>query len=155
MELGYGSGSGYGSYGAGYGYGSSGSGAGSGSGYGAADGDSEYLTHARFKARRALDLPNAEMRRVVIERIGPESFFTELDASVVHADMDGHGHPRRLLRVPLADAEAGYLQAVQVVCPTTGRVYHLGVQPGVRDCQEAVASLFGLLSHEYAPVRET
>ena len=82
-------------------------------------------------------------------------FFRELHATVIHEDSDGCGNPRRLLRVPVADAETGYLQAVQVVCPTTGRVYHLGVKPTVSTCQEAVASTFGLRGDEYAPIRET
>ena len=163
---GYGTGSGYGTgtgsgYGTGTGYGSgSGYGTGDGYGYGVGDGygtgvGDEYFKTVTFSARRALDLPNAELRRAVIEHIGPDRFFAELEAQIVHADIDGCGNPRRLLRVPMPDAAAGYLQAVQVICPTTGRVYHLGVESSVRTCQEAVASTFGLRAEDYSPIRET
>ncbi len=100
-------------------------------------------------------LPNAELRRAAIEHIGPDRLFLDLQATVVHTDTDGVGNPRRLLRIPMDDAAAGYLQAVEVTCPTTGRVYHLGVQPDVATCQEAVASTFGLSGSAYQPVRET
>ena len=73
----------------------------------------------------------------------------------MHTDTDGCGNPRRLLRVDLADMAAGYLQAVEVVCPTTLRQYVLGVGPTVTTCQAAVASTFGLTATQYQPVRET
>ena len=147
MAVGYGTG-----YGDGYGYGS-----GSGSGDGSGDGDelAQYMGLVEFPAVLALTLPNAELRRAAIERIGPDRLFAELRPTVVHEDTDGVGNPRRLLRIPMPDAAAGYLQAVEVTCPTTGRVYHLGVPPTVSTCQAAVAATFGLSASEYQPVRET
>ena len=130
-----------------------GDGYGYGSGYGSGSGD-EYLVFP-WVAKQVLQWPNAEQRRVLIQRMGPDRFFGELTAAVVHEDTDGAGNRRRLLRVSVKDTEAGYLQAVEVVCPTTGRVYHLGVEPGVSTCQDAVASTFGLRAEEYAPARET
>lgn len=126
-----------------------------GYGFGDGDGFSAYLALVSFPAAHALTFPNAELRRMAIESMGPDRFFTELKASVVHADIDGCGNPRRLLRVALDDAEAGYLQAVEVVCPTTGRVYHLGVQPDVVTCQAAVASTFGMTAAAYQLIRES
>ena len=95
------------------------------------------------------------MKRIAIEVLGPDQFFSELDSIVVHHDIDGMGNPRRLLRFPLQEAAAGYLQAVHVICPTTGREYYLGVPPQIQTCQEAVASTFRLSAQEYHPNRET
>ena len=146
-----GSGSGYGSGdGSGYGYGD-----GSGSGYG----DDEILlalhNTGQLRARLLLTLPNAEVRREWLQKLGPNALATELAATVQHSDLDGHGNPRSLLRLTLQDARLGYVQVVKVVCPTTGRVYHLGVPPTVLTCQDAVASTFALSGREYHPVRET
>ena len=91
----------------------------------------------------------------MIEAMGADNFFRQLDAQVIHSDIDGCGNTRQLLRIPLSDTEVGYVQAVKVVCPATGRVYHLGVPPTVKTCQEAVASTFGIKQDEYHPERET
>jgi len=115
----------------------------------------EYLMAAPLTPERALSLPNAELRRIAIECMGPDIFFAGLKSTVIHTDTDGVGNRRRLLRVPLEDAERGYVQAVEVTCPTTGRIYHLGVEPDMITCQDAVASTFGLKGSEYQPIRET
>ena len=160
---GYGNGYGYGygdGDGSGYGYGSGyGSGYGDGSGYGYGTGDLEtfaaFVALSPVSARQALSLENAEMRRVAIEALGPDRFFSEARAKIIHEDIDGIGNRRRLLRVRVSGARRGYLQAVEVTCPTTGHIYHLGVPQNVRACQEAVASTFGLKADEYRPVRES
>ena len=151
--IGYGSGYGYGD-GNSYGYGS-GSGYGYGYGYGSIKTFTAFVRLAPLTAAQALSLDNAELRRVAIEALGPDRFFSELEPAVVHEDIDGIGNRRRLLRVRVPGAVKGYLQAVEVTCPTTGHVYHLGVQQNVRTCQEAVASTFGLKADEYRPVRES
>ena len=158
-------------YGDGYGYGS-GDGYGDGAGYGSGDGDgygdgmeqdqpflrtycSLAAASGTLTAAHALREENAELKRIMIEYLGPDRFFRDSNAVVVHQDIDGIGNQRRLLRIPLVEAEAGYLQAVHVVCPTTGHNYYLGVQPDVKTCQEAVASTFGLKASEYQLVRES
>lgn len=163
---GYGSGSGYGDgygsgYGDGYGYGT-GDGYGYGIGYGIERNETQlrsFLEQAipggGFTARMALDIHNAELKRIAIETLGPERFFLDLQSQIIHQDSDGVGNQRRLLRIPLSETEAGWVQAVHVICPTTGREYYLGVPPSVTTCQEAVASTFGLQAQEYQPVRET
>lgn len=109
-----------------------------------------------YGAIHALREENAELRRVMIECLGPDRFFTSAPgAQVIHADTAGNGDRRRLIRVPLAGTEAGYVQAVQVICPTTRREYHLLVAPNIQTCQDAVASTFGLRGDAYAPVRES
>lgn len=115
----------------------------------------QYVALAPLTPQQVLSLQNVELRRIAIEVKGPDWLFSAAAAQVVHEDVDGHGHPRQLLRLEMNGTIAGYLQAVKVVCPTTGRVYHLGVPPTVRTCQEAVASTFGLKPEEYRPVRES
>lgn len=108
-----------------------------------------------YTALDALREPNAEIRRIALEALGPDRLAVELDAKVAHADTDGCGNPRQLLRLTVPGTRRGYVQVVRVVCPTTGRVYHLGVPTTVTTCQEAVASTFGVTADDYAPVRET
>jgi hypothetical protein len=98
---------------------------------------------------------NTEIRREMIEAMGVDNFFRQLDTEIIHTDIDGYGNLRRLLRFPLSDTNAGYLQSVKVVCPTTHREYYLGVPPEVRTCQEAVASTFGMKPEQYKPERES
>ena len=152
---GYGDGYGYGDgdgYGYGYGYGS-----GDGSGDGSGEKPKEFLNLVanKLNAQWVLAEQNAELRRILIECMGADRFFSQLNATQVHSDIDRCGNPRALLRFKLNDAEVGYIQAVRVVCPTTGRVYHLGVPPTVKTCQEAVASTFKMNFKEYAPERES
>ncbi len=165
---GYGSGYGYGNddgYGSGDGYGTgTGYGYGYGTGYGNGDGDgtdtglySRFLESNRdwLDVQFVLQMPNAEKRRAWIEALGAEAFFKQLNSIIVYSDIDGCGNQRQLLRVPLEDTEARFVQAVKVVCPTTKRVYYLGVPPDVKTCQEAVASTFGLKPEQYRPDRES
>ncbi len=98
---------------------------------------------------------NAEIRRELIEAMGSDNFFKQYKAKIIHSDIDGCGNTRELLRVPSKDTEVGYFQAVKVVCPTTKRVYYLGVPPTVTNCQDAVASTFGMKGSQYNPNRES
>jgi len=112
---------------------------------------------------RAVPLPatlimaetNAELKQILIEAKGIDQLFAELNPAIVHQDIDGYGHPRRLLAIKIPEARNGELRAVQVVCPTTGRTYILGVPSTVNTCQQAVASTFGMAPHQYAPDRES
>ena len=56
-------------------------------------------------AGRILDEPNAEVRRVMIERHGQEKFLRAAGAQVVDEDTDGLGFPRRLHRVQIPGDE--------------------------------------------------
>ena len=163
-HIGSGSG-GYGDFGSrGSGFGSRGYGSG-GDGYDGYDGygygvacESYYdvaISAGVLQARHVLAEPNQELRRHLIQLLGPDKFFRGLEAVVVHADIDGCGNPRRLIRVPLRDAAKGYLQAVHVIDPTSGADYYLGVPPDVSTCQEAVANTFGLSAEDYQPERES
>jgi len=106
-----------------------------------------------LKSGDALAEGNAEVRRVMIERIGFERFLQESNARVLHEDTDPGG-PRQLLQVDLDSDEP--LLCVSVRCPSTGRHYLIRVPPTMRTCHQAVAWTAGFDNpDDYAPVVET
>ena len=97
--------------------------------------------------------PNAEVRRVMIERMGFERFLKEANAIVLDRDRDAGG-PRQLLRVELAGDEP--LVCVSVLCPSTGRHYLIRVPPTMVTCHQAVAWTAGFdNAADYRPEAET
>lgn len=80
--------------------------------------------------------PNAELRRVLLERYGLERFMLDAGAEVLDEDRDPGG-ARRLLRVTLEGDEN--LVCVMVHCPSTGGRYLLRVPPTIKTCHQAVA----------------
>lgn len=96
---------------------------------------------------------NAEVRRVMIERVGFEQFLREVNAEVLDTDRDRSGE-RKLLRVPLTNDEP--VVVVSLLCPSTGRQYLVRVPPQMRTCHQAVAWSAGFDNpDDYAPVAET
>ncbi len=97
--------------------------------------------------------PNAEVRRVLLERVGFEWFVLRAGAEVLDTDHDAGGE-RRLLRISLAGDED--LVCVAVFCPSTGRQYVLRVPPHMRTCRQAVAWTAGFDNADlYQPLAET
>lgn len=106
-----------------------------------------------LSARQALAEENAELRRVMLERMGPERFIAEARPRQLDADRDVGGE-RRLLRVNIPDDEP--LLVLQVRDPSTGRQYLLRVPPDVSTCRQAAAWIAGFDDpDEYRPVMET
>ncbi len=104
-------------------------------------------------AAEVLREPNAERRRVLLERIGYEAFLQEAGADVVDRDRDPGGE-RRLLRVRLPGDED--LVCVAVICPSTGRQYILRVPPRMKSCRQAAAWIAGFDDPgQYRPIMET
>jgi hypothetical protein len=100
-----------------------------------------------------LEEPNAEVRRVMLERVGFDWFFERANAEVLDRDRDAGGD-RRLLRVALAGDEP--LVCLSVSCPSTGRQYALRVPPGMATCRQAAAWTAGFDNpDDYRPVVET
>jgi hypothetical protein len=96
---------------------------------------------------------NAELRRVMIERVGFEKFLREVKAEVLDNDTD-RGGERKLLRVALADDEP--MVIVSVRCPSTARQYLIRVPPATKTCRQAVAWTAGFDNpDDYAPLQET
>ena len=106
-----------------------------------------------IEAQQILAESNAEVRRVMIERVGFERFLKDVNAEVLHRDKDPGG-PRELLRVKLTGDED--LVCVSVRCPSTGRHYLIRVPPTMRTCRQAVAWTAGFDNpDEYRPELET
>jgi hypothetical protein len=114
--------------------------------------------------REVLREPNAEVRRVMIQRLGADRLLARAmeegraRAGVLHEETDQLGQRRRLLRLALHDDEP--LVMIEVTNSTaepdgTWKHYLLRVPPTMRTCQEAVAWTFGLSGDEYAPGIET
>jgi len=104
-------------------------------------------------AAEVLQEQNAELRRVMLERMGNERFLAEAGATVLDTDRDAGGE-RRLLRVAIPGDED--LVCVSVCCPSTGRRYLLRAPPHVRTCREAVAWGAGFEDpDQYRPLVET
>ena len=102
---------------------------------------------------RILSEPNAEVRRVMIERLGNERFLSIAGATAIHEDRRG-----KLFRIDLPGDEPMVL--VQVVNSTPepdghSKLYTLRVPADIRRASEAIAWTFGLEEKDYAPAQET
>lgn len=97
--------------------------------------------------------PNAELRRVLLERMGYATFLSQANAQIIDED-DDPGGERRLLRVAMQGDED--LVCLAVYCPSTGRQYMLRVPPSMRTCHQAAAWIAGFDNpDEYQPLAET
>lgn len=104
-------------------------------------------------APEVLGTVNAELRRVMLERMGYEAFMLGADAQELDRDTDPGGE-RRLLRVPLVGDED--IVCISVFCPSTGRQYLIRVPPLVRTCRSAAAWIAGFNNaDDYRPIAET
>jgi hypothetical protein len=100
-----------------------------------------------------LEEPNAERRRVLLERMGYEAFLKQTKAEVLDQDVDAGGI-RRLFRVPMPNDED--LVCVSVICPSTARQYILRVPPTMTTCRQAIAWTAGFDDPEhYKPFYES
>jgi hypothetical protein len=103
--------------------------------------------------REVLGEPNAEVRRVMMERYGPARLL--LDGGAVERGRDACGV---LYHLPLQGDEDLVMVKVRNSTPEpdgSTRDYYLRVPPSMRTAREAVAWTFGLTPNEYRPVRET
>ncbi|MGV3771790.1 MAG: DUF6745 domain-containing protein [Verrucomicrobiales bacterium] len=104
-------------------------------------------------AAEVLGEKNAELRRVLIERMGYLRFAREAKAQIVDTDQDAGG-ARQLLRIQLEEDEP--LVGLVCYCPSTARQYFLRVPPGMQSCRQAAAWMAGYDDPaSYAPLVET
>ncbi len=112
----------------------------------------ESLTPEQILGQR-----NAELRRVILERVGLDEVLRRARAEILDSDTDAGG-ARRLVLVWLP-ARWGRAQPrcyLRCRCPSTGREYLLRVPTETRTCREAAAWLAGFDDPEaYRPVHET
>ncbi len=82
---------------------------------------------------RVLKINNAQVRAMLIDKIGIKRLCQELKAKTIDACVDKSGNPMRLLELPLkADDGNGHsdgsrLRVLDVICPSTNNHYFLGV----------------------------
>ena len=91
-------------------------------------------------ARETLAETNAEVRRVMMERMGYLKFAQEAQARLLDEDRD-RGGTRQLLRIELQADEP--LVGLACFCPSTGRQYFLRVPPKMNTCHQAAAWMAG------------
>lgn len=104
-------------------------------------------------AAEILQEKNAELRRVMIERMGPLEFAKQANAKVLDQDSDPGGR-RQLLLIPLLEDEP--LVGLNCRCPSTGREYLLRVPPKTKTCHQAAAWIAGFDNpNDYHPDQET
>jgi hypothetical protein len=99
---------------------------------------------------------NAELRRIMQEVIGSERFAHLLGLQKLDEDYDLQGNLQTLYKTAEIDSIAkDYLYFARVACPSTGRIYFLGVPPGLNNIWDAVAWTFGKTKETYKPIIET
>lgn len=104
-------------------------------------------------AQEALAESNAELRRVMIERMGYLNFANDAEAKVIDSDSDAGGQ-RQLLKIDLQEDEP--LVGLSCCCPSTGRQYFLRVPPATKTCHQAAAWMAGFDDPAlYQPTVET
>lgn len=136
------------------------------------------ITSGNFTAKEALDQPNAEVRRVMIDRYNRGDsgrWARDVGAVEIHADTDWMGRPRRLTRIEVPGDEDYVVVSVTNSSPEpdgTFKVYshrlhpnavphpdrgarHADGKPQKLTCQNAIASTYGYYGHEYKPAVES
>ena len=113
--------------------------------------------HAFFEPEKItieeiLGAANAEVRRMMLQRMGVDRFISETEQWVVDQDSDPGGK-RLLIRFNRFARTVTYLMCS---CPSTARVYLMQVPDSVQTCHAAAAWLAGFDNpDDYRPVIET
>ncbi|MEH2051902.1 DUF6745 domain-containing protein [Nostoc sp.] len=87
-----------------------------------------------------LNIENVELRRVLIERLGYETFLQQVGGLIRDRDRDVGGE-RQLVYIPFEDDEP--LMVLKVTCPSTGHIHILRVPPHTQSCHQAAAWIAG------------
>lgn len=112
-----------------------------------------YFEFVQVNPLTLLGEANAEVRRLVFEKIGSKTFFAGAPHQVLDQDRDPGG-VRRLLSFQLsANRNVLFLHCF---CPSTGREYLLGLPPTINTCHQGAAWLAGFDNpDDYQPAQET
>lgn len=99
---------------------------------------------------------NAEVRRVMIERLGPEELMRKGNAKILDTDTDPGG-VRELVEFPATNrSRTDPRRFLHCHCPSTGREYLLGVPVTIQTCHAGAAWLAGFENpNDYCPELET
>ena len=98
--------------------------------------------------------PNAEVRRVMMERFGPDRLLREANASLI----DDEREFGKLWRLPVeGDEDLVMVEVVNSTAEPDGsfKDYWIRVPPSVGSAREAVAWTFDVPADEYAPAVQT
>lgn len=107
----------------------------------------KVLNNKEVSPEEVIGLPNAEVRRAVVELIGYEKIVATAEI-LDESETDG-----TLMRIPLQDDEDIVL--VHVKDPSTTREYFLRVPPTMNTAKQARAWTFGFEPADFNPVKET
>ncbi len=100
-----------------------------------------------------LNTDNVELRRVLMERLGYETFVQQVGGLVRDRDRDAGGE-RQLICIAFDDDEP--LMVLKVICPSTGHLHILRVPPYMRSCHQAAAWIAGFANpDDYHPAIES
>lgn len=114
------------------------------------------LRPQELTAQDALWEVDAEVRRVMIERMGMERFLSEANATCIHRHKRGDLFSVRMPPGRLRSEADKVIRIVRVTDPSTGRIYFLRVPPSIKRADDAVAWTFGFKSRkQYQPIVET
>lgn len=105
------------------------------------------LNNKSVDPKEIIGLPNAEIRRAVIEIVGYEK-LTENAVITDESDVDG-----TLMVIKLPEDEN--LNLLHVKDPSTAREYFLRVPPKIKTAKEARAWTFGFETEDFNPIKET
>jgi hypothetical protein len=116
--------------------------------------DEQIVFHPEeLKSRQILETRNAELRRVMLERMGFSRFLEEAKAEILDRDRDPGGE-RTLVKVAMEGDED--LVCLCVQCPSTARRYVIRVPPATTTCRQGAAWMAGFDDpNAYEPVTET
>lgn len=92
--------------------------------------------------------PNAQVKSVMLERYGMETFMKNANAKQIDASDFG-----KLITADIGETDP--LVMVQVTCPSTDHDYLLRVPPHMKRAREAVAWTFDMEENEYNPSIQT
>lgn len=96
---------------------------------------------------------NAEVRRVMVERMGYERYILESGAQMIHSDTSGALYRKE----QPGDEDLVVVHVVNATVESDGsfKRYMIRVPPNMERARQAVAWTFGLREAEYAPFIET
>lgn len=128
------------------------------------NGFKRYFWHGHKVTQKLIETPekitrkeivgekNAETRRAMMEKMGPELFANAIGTVEIDEGSDGI-NPAKLLRSKESDSDIGdHLYFLKLVDSSTDRIYFMNIDPEVgrqEDAETALAWTFGMTKEEY------
>ena len=106
-------------------------------------------------ANDVLTHPNAEVSRIMLERMSLETFLWQAKPKILDQDIDGAQQPRTLYQIDTPNDPEAAIVVCYVRCPSTGHTSLLRVPPTIGKCHDAIAWTENVPPWAYAPLVET